>query len=89
MEKEPTSTSINQNFHAPVRNVAGRDIIQNITSIHVLRALERAVTQSATIPEPQKAGLLQRIRSLVEEPYISGLATSAIYEALKSVLASQ
>jgi len=78
---------VHQNFNAAVENVAGRDIIQNnVTSIQLLHVLEMAVQRSSTIPEPQKAGLLQRIRSMMEEPYISGLATSAIFEGLKSLI---
>lgn len=77
---------VHQKFHAAVGNVAGRDIIQNnVTSIQLLQVLETAVKHSGSIPEPQKPGLLQRIRSLMEEPYIAGHATSAIFEGLKAI----
>ncbi len=78
---------VTQSFHAPVTNVAGRDILQtNITSIHILQALHKAVEASPHIPEANKSGLLRKLRVLIEEPYIAGLATSALYEAMKSVL---
>jgi hypothetical protein len=81
------SNVVHQNFHSAVGNVAGRDFIQNnVTSIQLLQVLETAVKHSGNIPEPQRAGLLQRIRSLMEEPYISRLATSAIFEALKALI---
>ena len=86
-EESNHSNVVHQSFHASVENVAGRDIIQNnVTSIQLLHVLETTVERSNTIPELQKAGLLQRLRSLMEEPYISGLATSAIFEGLKAVL---
>ena len=73
--------------HAAVGNVAGRDIVQNnVTSIQLLHILETAIECSHTIPEPQKPGLLQQLRSLSENPFISGLATSAIVEGLKAAL---
>ncbi|MBV9085211.1 MAG: hypothetical protein JOZ62_21250 [Acidobacteriaceae bacterium] len=81
------SNVVHQNFHAAVGNVAGRDIIQtNVTSIQLLRVLEMAVEHSATIPDREKAGLLRQLRVLAQNPYISGLATSAIFEGLKAVL---
>jgi hypothetical protein len=81
------STVVQQNFHGSVGNVAGRDFTQNnITSVQLLLVLETAVKQAANIPEQEKPRLLQRIRGLMEEPYISGLATSAIFEALKAVI---
>jgi hypothetical protein len=81
------SNVVHQNFHAAVENVAGRDIIQNnVTSLQLLHVLETAVQRSGTIPEPQKAGWLHQLRSLTENPYISGLATSAIFEGLKAII---
>jgi hypothetical protein len=78
------SNVVRQNFHAPVENVAGRDIIQNnVTSIQLLQVLETAVKQSGTIPEPQKTGLLHQLRTLAENPYICALATGTIVEGLK------
>ena len=87
MSKDSSDSNVvHQNFHAAVENVAGRDIIQNnVTSIQLLRVIEAAVKYSDTIPEPQKPGLLDQLRSLAENPYISGLATSAIFEGVKAV----
>lgn len=84
------SSTVNQKFNAPVTNVAGRDIIQtSVTSVNILRVLETAVNKSEAIPESQKAGLIEKIRGLAQNPYISGLATSAIYEGLKSFISMQ
>ena len=86
-ENSNDSNVVHQSFHSTVGSVAGRDFIQNnVTSIQLLQVLETALKHSVNIPEPQRAGLLQRIRSLMEEPYISGLATSAIFEALKALI---
>lgn len=86
-ENSNDSHVVHQNFHSTVGNVAGRDFIQNnVTSIQLLQVLETAVKHSGNIPEPERAGLLQRIRSLMEEPYIAGLATSAIFEVLKALI---
>ncbi|MBV9039222.1 MAG: hypothetical protein JO182_32355 [Acidobacteriaceae bacterium] len=84
------SNVVHQNFHAAVGNVAGRDINQNnvqnnVTSTQILHVLERAIERSNTIPELQKPGLLQQVRNLAGNPYISGLATSALYEGLKAL----
>jgi hypothetical protein len=79
------SNIVHQNFHAAVGKVAGHDIIQtNVTAIDLLQVLETAVQESGAIPEPQKTGLRHRLRSLAENPYVSGLATSAIHEGLKA-----
>lgn len=79
------SNRVHQNFHAAVGTVAGRDIIQNnVTSVNLLHVLETVIQQSGAIPEPPKIGLLHQLRSLAENPYVSGLATSAIYEGLKA-----
>lgn len=81
------SSVVQQNFQSAVGNVAGRDIIQNnITTVQLLNALDRAVRQSRSIPESQKPTLLHQIRSLIENPYIVGLTTSAIFEGLKALI---
>lgn len=80
-------STIRQIFHGPVANVAGRDVVQNnFTSVNVLQVLEQAVQESGAIPEEQKPGLLEQIRNLANNPYLSGLATNVIYDGLKSFI---
>jgi hypothetical protein len=72
------------------QNVAGRDVrhmsTTNITVVQLLSALERAVQDSASIPAEEKTSLIDRIRGLALNPYISGLATTGIVELVKAAL---
>lgn len=78
--------TVQQNFHAPVGKVAGRDIVEtNVTSITLLTVLENAVKQSKDIPEVEKASILEHLRSLATNPYVAGIATSAIFEGMKTL----
>jgi hypothetical protein len=79
---------VNQNFHAQVGNVtATGDIIHyHSGAVRLIQVLEQAVENAPEIPEPEKRSLLQRLRAFAEDPYVSGLATSAIYEGIKGLI---
>jgi hypothetical protein len=71
---------VHQNFQV-ADHVAGRDI--NITSI-TLNLLETVVRQSKDIPEQEKKGILEHLQSLAVNPYVSGIASGAIFDQLKT-----
>ncbi len=70
-------------------NVAGRDVHEttnHITYVQVLQSLEKRVKEDMSIPEKEKTTLLQKIQSVINSPYVSGIATGAMVEAAKMLL---
>jgi hypothetical protein len=73
-------------------NVAGRDIsgvaiaIGQLTLKEVLEMTIQRVTEDASIPDSEKKHLIERIQGFLNNPYVSGLATTAIWELMKSGL---
>ncbi|MCB1327328.1 MAG: hypothetical protein KDK35_18980 [Leptospiraceae bacterium] len=89
METESQGSSqVTQTFHGPVQNAAGHDVIstQNVTSTIMLQSLITAIEQDPRIPADEKESLLEQLRAFARNPYVSGLATAGLLEALKHVL---
>ena len=86
MKSDKEHPSVEQNFHGPVRNVAGRDIIQNLTSTNLLTALQTTVEHSPSIPEADKASIIGHLKSLLANPYVIAIASGGIVEAIKAML---
>jgi hypothetical protein len=80
-EAEPPS--IRQTVCGNVRSVAARDAIQaNVTFVAILSALEETITE-AEIPTEERVSLLSKIRDLINNPRLSGIATALTAEFLK------
>ncbi len=71
------------------QSVAGRDVVSPITTINIvqcLSALAQAVQESPNVPENEKPGLVSKIRDLANNPYVSGVGSTAIFEAIRGFL---
>ncbi len=77
-----------QTFNGPVGNVTGSgDIIHyHSGAVQLIQVLERAIAMAPQIPDPEKKSLLERLRSFADNPYVSGLASSAIFEGVKGLV---
>ena len=68
-----------------VKVALGNFTEQNVSAHVFLKAIEDAVERSSKIPQDDKTSLLQKIRELVKNPYVVGLGSHCILEALKKL----
>ncbi|MCX6678702.1 MAG: hypothetical protein NTU95_12285 [Methanothrix sp.] len=67
-------------------NAAGHDLaINSITPVVYLQALQQAI-ENTDIPIEEKTNLQERISGIVNNPYVSGIGATVIYEAAKKIL---
>lgn len=84
-EKVPVP-QLTQNFNGNPSGFFGHNQGQvNFTVIQFLGALEKAVENDPTIPEPEKKTLLGKLKDLAMNPYISNLATSGLWDLAKGM----
>jgi hypothetical protein len=74
-----------QNFNAPVGNVAGRDINQNVSINVIIEAIEKTIQENRGIPEAEKKGLLQKLREIKNNPYVASITSGLLVEAIKNL----
>ncbi|EKR66188.1 hypothetical protein LEP1GSC036_0970 [Leptospira weilii str. 2006001853] len=82
-------SSITQNFYSNVGQVAGKDIIikiENINTNIIFDTLIKSVEKSLDIPEPEKNKIIDSIKSIASNQYVSGLSTSLIFDVLKNLI---
>lgn len=81
-----TATIVTQNIGS-AHTVAGRDIsggvVTNLNVVHMLGALERAVSNDEAIPADEKKTILEQIKSLATNPFVLGVAPPVLVEAIK------
>lgn len=73
---------ITQNFYGNVENLALGDINKYNTLIY-LNALINAIQDSDGIPETEKKNLIDKIKNIVENPYVAGITSEIMIEAIK------
>jgi hypothetical protein len=67
-------------------NAAGHDIaINSITPVVYLQALQQAI-ENTDIPIEEKTKLQERISGIINNPYVSNIGATVIYEAAKNIL---
>lgn len=76
---------ITQHFHGDIENFASGDINYYNTTIY-LNALIKTIEESEEIPEEDKKKLVDKIKDIANNPYVSGIAASLIVEAIKTGL---
>ena len=80
------SPNINVSGVTGTVNAAGHDIaINSITPVVYLQALQQAI-ENTDIPTEEKTNLQESISGIVNNPYVSGIGATAIYEAAKKIL---
>ena len=85
-EENVNKPSLTQmNFHGNIENFALGDMNNYNTSIY-LNALITAIEESEDIPSEEKRDLIAKIKNIVTNPYVSGIGTSLIVEAIKTTL---
>lgn len=82
---EEVKSNITQHFHGNIENFALGDINNYNTSIY-LNALITAIEESEDIPPQEKKDLVDKIKSIASDPYVSGIGAGLIVEAIKTML---
>ena len=86
LEENNISTSpLTQHFHGDVGQLAFGDINNYNTTIY-LNALIKAIEESNDIPEKEKDNLIDKIKGIANNPYVSGIGAGLIVEAIKTGL---
>ncbi|WP_256735751.1 hypothetical protein [Leptospira santarosai] len=87
ISNDSENTSVSQHFYGNVGQVAGRDInIENINTNIIFEALIKSVERSTDIPDREKNNIIDAIKVLASNSYVSGLSTGLIIEVLKNLL---
>ncbi|MDL5246392.1 hypothetical protein QRD38_11455 [Leptospira weilii] len=89
ISNNPERSPVTQNFFSNVGQVAGNDIIINIENINtnvIFDTLIKSVEKSPEIPESDKSKIIDSIKIIASNPYVSGLSTSLIFEVLKNLM---
>ena len=85
IEKETIANgAITQHFHGNVGNLALGDINTYNTNIY-LNALIKAIEESNEIPEEDKKSLIDKIKDVAHDPYVSSIGAAAIFEGIKAL----
>jgi len=61
-------------------------MVKKLNGPIVLNALSEAIQNSKDIPESNKRSLLDRLKGIKEDPYISSIGSGLITEALKKLI---
>lgn len=78
-------TSIQQTVFGNVGNVVAGNYTE-ITVLSVLTSIEKQIEESDEIPAEEKASLLEKIRSVIRNPFVTAVASSSIVEFLKKAV---
>lgn len=84
-DKVSKSNVTNMNFHGDIEQLALGNINNYNTTIY-LNALIKAIEKSENIPEEEKENLIDKIKNIAKDPYISGISAGLIVEAIKTAL---
>ncbi len=76
---------VTQHFHGNIENFGLGDINNYNTSIY-LNALIRAIEESDNIPPEEKKNLVDKVKKIANNPYVSGIGAGLIVEAIKTGL---
>ncbi len=77
-------THITQIFQGDIENFASGDINTYNTNIY-LNALIKAIEESKEIPEEDKKSLIDKIKDIANNPYVSGISSGLIVEGIKAL----
>lgn len=80
-----TGVSVTQHIHGAqvvAGNVQGNLNVQ-ITISEILQAIEKQIEEDTSLPEPEKKGLLQKLKDFAYNPYVSNLVTNLLYDGGK------
>lgn len=61
-------------------------MIKKLTGPIMIQVLTEVVEKSQSIPEANKKSLVSKLKDLKDDPYISGISTGLIVEALKAIV---
>jgi len=75
--------TIQQEFHGPVGQVAGRDINVQITFTEVLSKLADAVEVDRRIPPEEKRSLIDKLKLLAQNEWVRSIGTSVLADIIK------
>jgi hypothetical protein len=75
--------TIQQEFHGPVGQVAGRDINIQISFTEVVNELAAALEADPKIPTEEKRSLVDKLKLLGENEWIRSIGTSVLAEVIK------
>jgi len=75
--------TIQQEFHGPVGQVAGRDINIQISFTEVVNELVTALENDPKIPQEEKRSLVDKLKLLEENEWIRSIGTSVLAEVIK------
>ena len=76
---------VTQHFHGNIENFGLGDINNYNTTIY-LNALIRAIDESDNIPPEEKKNLVDKVKKIANNPYVSGIGAGLIVEAIKTGL---
>jgi len=83
--KETTPNgSITQHFHGNIGSLALGDINTYNATIY-FDALIKAIEESKDIPKEDKKSLIDKIKDVAYDPYVSGIGAAAIFEGIKAL----
>lgn len=82
---ETSKSPVTQIFHGNIGNLALGDINTYNTNIY-FDALIKAIEESENIPPENKKSLIDKIKTIAKDPYISGIGAGLIVEAIKTGL---
>lgn len=82
-EEVPKQNITHVNVNGNVENLALGDINTYNTSIY-LNALIKAIEESEEIPSEEKRNLIDKIKDIAYNPYVSGIGATAIFEGIKA-----
>ena len=82
--EEKSTIPITQHFHGNVENLALGNISTYNTNIY-FDALIKAIEESEEIPKEDKKSLIDKIKDVAHDPYVSGIGAAAIFEGIKAL----
>jgi len=95
MEKQGyISLSKSQRLYSVRLNAQGRLLLTHpeymlkkgyIDASDVLKALEKVVNDSESIPQPEKESLIEKLKELYHDPYVQSISSGFIVEGLKKL----
>ena len=81
---EEYKSSITQHFHGDIEQLAFGDINNYNTTIY-LNALIKAIEENKSIPPKEKENLIDKTKGIANNPYISSIGATAIFEGIKAL----
>jgi len=84
IDKEISKSNTAKYYFENIGNFALGNI-NNYNTIVYLNALIKAIEESDDIPREEKKNLIDKIKNIVDNPYIAGVSSGLILEAIKSV----